>query len=80
MFLNETVHHQATTLYAILAKGEDNYGALNQWQLEHSASDDQTAELYAHIEDAFNSKPVHTISPVNAMSMVSKCLWKARVQ
>lgn len=79
MFLNETIHPEANGLFSALAVGPDNYDVLVRWQQEHLLTDNQAAELYAFIEDSFNARPIHTISKPQAVSMLSRCLWKARV-
>ena len=79
MFLNETLHPKAADLFSVLAGGVDNYDVLTIWRIDNTDSEEQAAELYAHIEDAFNSVPVHTVSRLAAVSMLSRCLWKARV-
>lgn len=74
MFINEVMHPEAESLFDTLIAGPDNYMGLRAWQQHHGLSEEQAAELFAHVEDGFDAKPIHSISRVNAVSIVSRAL------
>lgn len=69
------MHPEAHDLFAIIQQGPDNYAALCYWQHSRGKTDEETGDLYAYIEDAFDAKPIHSITKVQAVSMISACLW-----
>lgn len=75
-FLNETVHPNTLGLTATLVEGADSYEGLETWRKVKGLSDEKAADLYARIEEAFDSKPINSISVQTAGSMISKALWQ----
>lgn len=73
--LNETMHPKAVGLYATIMEGPECYEGLERWRKEQGLTDDKTADLYARIEDSFDSIPVSSINKPNAVSLLSRSLW-----
>jgi len=84
MFLNETLHPEAADLFDMirLCEVKDQaddayfYSPLAMWQGSRGMRDEKTADLYARIEEAFTTKPLHGVPRLSAIGILSKCLWQ----
>lgn len=75
-FINETVHPYTKGLTATLLEEADSYEGLERWRKVKDLSDEKAADLYARIEEAFDSKPINTITAPTAASILSRALWQ----
>lgn len=78
-FHNETMHPSTKGLMATLMEGPDSYECLETWRKVEGLSDERTADLYAQIEEAFNSKPIDSVPMAEAASILSGILWNNEV-
>jgi len=84
LFLNETLHPEAADLFDMIrlcevrdqADDAKFYNPLVEWQGSRGMRDEKTADLYARIEEAFTAKPLHSLSRLTAISMLSRSLWQ----
>lgn len=82
-FLNETLHPKAHALnnHILAAAYLDDmmdsqfYTPLQCWQTAQSMTDEKTADLYARMEDAFDSGQFLSLTQAAQVTALSRCLW-----
>jgi hypothetical protein len=75
LYLNETLHPKAESLFATIIEGPDSYEGLETWRKLEGYYDEKAADLYARIEDSFDAKPINSLTKPQAVSMLSRSLW-----